>query len=55
MEAADIVNITEVRAELEGYAAELAAQRLDENHRAAAEALLRRGRGARPSPATRIG
>ena len=29
VEATDIVNITEVRAELEGYAAELAAQRLD--------------------------
>ena len=29
VEAADIVNITEVRAELEGYAAELAAQRID--------------------------
>jgi DNA-binding GntR family transcriptional regulator len=41
IEAADIVNISEVRAELEGYAAELAAQRLDEDHRAAAEALLR--------------
>lgn len=41
VEAADIVNITAVRAELEGYAAELAAHRLDENHRAAAEALLR--------------
>lgn len=41
VEAADIVNITEVRAELEGYAAELAAQRLDESHRSAAEALLR--------------
>jgi DNA-binding GntR family transcriptional regulator len=41
VEAADIVNITEVRAELEGYAAELAAQRLDKSHRAAAEALLR--------------
>jgi DNA-binding GntR family transcriptional regulator len=41
VEASDIVNITEVRAELEGYAAELAAQRLDEDHRAAAEALLR--------------
>jgi DNA-binding GntR family transcriptional regulator len=41
VEAADIVNITEVRAELEGYAAELAARRLDENHRAAGEALLR--------------
>jgi DNA-binding GntR family transcriptional regulator len=40
VEAADIVNITAVRAELEGYAAELAAQRLDEDHRAAAEALL---------------
>ena len=40
VEAADIVNITEVRAELEGYAAELAAQRLDDGHRAAAEALL---------------
>jgi DNA-binding GntR family transcriptional regulator len=41
VEASDIVNITEVRAELEGYAAELAAQRLDGDHRAAAEALLR--------------
>jgi DNA-binding GntR family transcriptional regulator len=40
VEAADIVNITAVRAELEGYAAELAAQRLDEDHRAAADALL---------------
>ena len=41
VEASDIVNISEVRAELEGYAAELAAQRLDDDHRAAAEALLR--------------
>jgi DNA-binding GntR family transcriptional regulator len=41
VEASDIENISEVRAELEGYAAELAARRLDENHRAAAEALLR--------------
>jgi DNA-binding GntR family transcriptional regulator len=41
VEASDIVNITEVRAELEGYAAALAAQRLDDDHRAAAEALLR--------------
>jgi DNA-binding GntR family transcriptional regulator len=41
VEASDIVNITEVRAELEGYAAELAAQRLDGDYRAAAEALLR--------------
>jgi DNA-binding GntR family transcriptional regulator len=40
VEASDIVNITEVRAELEGYAAELAAERLDADHRAAAEALL---------------
>ena len=40
VEAADIVNITEVRAELEGYAAELAARRLDDDARAAAEALL---------------
>jgi len=41
VEAADIVNITEVRAELEGYAAALAAERLDDDHRAAAQALLR--------------
>jgi len=40
VEAADIVNITEVRAELEGYAAALAAERLDEDHHAAAQALL---------------
>src|ERR687897_3676091 len=39
VEAADIQNITEVRAELEGYAAELAALRLDPDTRAAAEAL----------------
>jgi DNA-binding GntR family transcriptional regulator len=41
VEAADIANITEVRAELEGYAAELAALRLDPDTRATAEALLR--------------
>jgi DNA-binding GntR family transcriptional regulator len=41
VEAADIVNITEVRAELEGYAAALAAERLGDGHRAAAEDLLR--------------
>jgi DNA-binding GntR family transcriptional regulator len=41
VEAADIVNISEVRAELEGYAAALAAERLDDGHRAAAEALMR--------------
>lgn len=40
VEAADIVNITEVRAELEGYAAELAALRMDPEARATAEALL---------------
>jgi DNA-binding GntR family transcriptional regulator len=40
IEAADIVNITEVRAELEGYAAELAALRMDPQARAGAEALL---------------
>ncbi len=40
VESADIVNITEVRAELEGYAAELAAQRIDDDAREAAEALL---------------
>jgi DNA-binding GntR family transcriptional regulator len=38
--AADIVHITEVRAELEGYAAELAARRMDGETRHAAEALL---------------
>ena len=41
VEAADIQNVTEVRAELEGYAAELAALRLDPETRAVAEALLR--------------
>lgn len=41
VEAADIQNITEVRAELEGYAAELAALRMDGEGRGAAEALLR--------------
>src|SRR5829696_407638 len=39
-EAADIVNITEVRAELEGYAAELAAGRMDQEASDAARALL---------------
>jgi DNA-binding GntR family transcriptional regulator len=41
IEAADIQNITEVRAELEGYAAELAALRLDPETRAQAEELRR--------------
>jgi len=40
VEAADIVNITEVRAELEGYAAELAAGRMDQEASDAARALL---------------
>jgi DNA-binding GntR family transcriptional regulator len=40
VEAADIQNISEVRAELEGYAAELAALRLDPETRGKAEALL---------------
>jgi DNA-binding GntR family transcriptional regulator len=39
VEAADIVHITEVRAELESYAAELAALRMDGATRALAEAL----------------
>src|SRR5215217_2462898 len=41
VDATDIVNITEVRAELEGYAAELAAQRMDGVSRIAAASLLR--------------
>jgi DNA-binding GntR family transcriptional regulator len=41
VEAADIENIAEVRAELEGYAAELAAVRMNDGSRAAGEALLR--------------
>jgi DNA-binding GntR family transcriptional regulator len=40
VEAADIQNITEVRAELEAYAAELAALRLDPDTRAKAGALV---------------
>src|SRR5918997_2647614 len=40
VEATDIQNITEVRAELEGYAAELAALRLDPDTRRVAETLL---------------
>jgi DNA-binding GntR family transcriptional regulator len=41
VDAADIVNITEVRAELEGFAASLAARRMDGDARAAAAELLR--------------
>jgi DNA-binding GntR family transcriptional regulator len=40
VDAADIVHISEVRAELEGHAAELAARRLSDALRARAEALL---------------
>jgi DNA-binding GntR family transcriptional regulator len=40
VDAAEIVHITEVRAELEGYAAELAARRMDGAARLAAAALL---------------
>ena len=40
VDAADIVHIAEVRAELEAQAAELAARRLDDATRARAEALL---------------
>ena len=40
VDAADIVHITEVRAELEGYAAELAARRMDAAARQAAASLL---------------
>ena len=46
VEAADIVHITEVRAELEGYAAELAARRMDGETRRQAEALLERIRAS---------
>jgi DNA-binding GntR family transcriptional regulator len=49
VDAAEIVHITEVRAELEGYAAELAARRMGAAARRAAELLLaeieRLGRG----------
>ena len=40
VDAAEIVHITELRAELEGYAAGLAARRMDPSARRAAEALL---------------
>src|ERR671910_3052834 len=40
IDAAEIVHITEVRAELEGYAAALAARRMDADARRLAEALL---------------
>ncbi len=40
VDAAEIIHITEVRAELEGYAAGLAARRMDAGARRAAESLL---------------
>jgi DNA-binding GntR family transcriptional regulator len=40
VEASDIVNITEVRVELEAYAAELAAERMEEDASESARALL---------------
>jgi len=46
VEATDIVHISEVRAELEGQAAELAARRLDGAARARIEALLERIRAS---------
>jgi DNA-binding GntR family transcriptional regulator len=50
VQIADIVHITELRAELEGTAAELAAVRLDDVERARAEALLRELAGAADDP-----
>jgi DNA-binding GntR family transcriptional regulator len=44
VDAADIIHISEVRAELEAQAAELAARRMDDELRARAEALLERVR-----------
>jgi DNA-binding GntR family transcriptional regulator len=51
VQIADIVHITELRSELEGQAAELAALRLDEEERARAEGLLRALEGAAGEPA----
>jgi DNA-binding GntR family transcriptional regulator len=48
VDAADIVHIAEVRAELEAQAAELAARRLDDDIAARAEALLERLRTLDP-------
>jgi DNA-binding GntR family transcriptional regulator len=50
IDAADIVHITEVRAELEGYAAELAARRMDKEARAEARALLEEIQRPGPTP-----
>jgi DNA-binding GntR family transcriptional regulator len=58
VDAADIVHITEVRAELEGQAAELAARRMDDAARKRAEALLSElealGRGEDPDTLMRL-
>jgi DNA-binding GntR family transcriptional regulator len=50
VDAADIVHITEVRAELEGYAAELAARRMDKDAREEARALLEQIERPGPGP-----
>ena len=53
VDAADIVHISEVRAELEAQAAELAARRMDAALRERAEALLEQVRALRavgPTP-----
>lgn len=50
VDVADIVHITELRAELEGAAAELAAERLDEDARARAEELALELDGMGPAP-----
>jgi DNA-binding GntR family transcriptional regulator len=50
VQIADIVHITELRADLEGTAAELAALRLDDVERARAEELVRELAGAADDP-----
>jgi DNA-binding GntR family transcriptional regulator len=50
VEAADIVHIAEVRVELEGYAAELAARRMDNGARTTARALLEEMERPGPRP-----
>jgi DNA-binding GntR family transcriptional regulator len=58
VDAPDIVHITEVRAELEGQAAQLAARRMDDAAEAEAEALLAElealGRGEGPDTLMRL-
>jgi DNA-binding GntR family transcriptional regulator len=55
VDAADIVHISEVRAELEAHAAELAARRLTDSQRAQAEALLERIAAVAHSPDALMG